>query len=798
MAGLTERLAIIVDANTRGAVRGMDQLGRSSKSNLGQADKGIQKFTQSMRTSLPVIGAVGAAGAAAFASLSSSAAEASSVMGAMDRVFGSAGSGMQQFAKDAEALGLSQVEAGRAATLLGGQLASLGVSQAQASEKAKELVERAADLSVGFGTTQDAVTGISAILRNEFDTIEKFAVSLKKSDINARLAAKELDGLTGEALKNAEAIAALELLMEKTANRAGAWGDDSNKAARSQAELRASIENLQVEIGQNLLPAFTETVDALNAIVDTGSNAASVIAQVADAASSAVPDVGSLANKLGPLGSILTGLGQIGGAAGDFFTPEHSESLERSMNAIATGEQVVGRVSGAFGTMADAIFTTGDAAEESADKYESLLGPLLNVDGALSDIDDRSSGAAIAHRSLSDAQRQQVEAARSVADAQMGVAEAMAATFDATDAARRAVSDYAAEQRAAIDPVFAMVRALEKQEDLLRGPRVIKDSDGKVTRVDVGASPMEVAEGAAAVEQAGIGLAGAIQNGTTSVEQARATLDRYRRQGLITADQFEKLSGIIEEAAGAAVTLEGSTVDQAIASEVAAEAAEFEAEKAQNVREARERLETANQRYAAAQDRVRDATRQVIDAQDDAVRKADALDQAMFELNKQVQDNPGFIADAKAKLDDWVQRGIIPANEAASTFERLIDNINTALAQFAGSDYLATLVSVLDQVSVISGESPILNASPRARDQILDGTRAHGGPVTSGGTYLVGERGPELFSPGTSGFVFNNDDTRRMGNRTNYSVVVNNYGPEDGVERGLRELHKIAYRTRAR
>ena len=38
--------------------------------------------------------------------------------------------------------------------------------------------------------------------------------------------------------------------------------------------------------------------------------------------------------------------------------------------------------------------------------------------------------------------------------------------------------------------------------------------------------------------------------------------------------------------------------------------------------------------------------------------------------------------------------------------------------------------------------------------------RAMGGPVSSGQTYMVGERGPELFVPGTGGSVVNNSDLR--------------------------------------
>jgi tape measure domain-containing protein len=55
--------------------------------------------------------------------------------------------------------------------------------------------------------------------------------------------------------------------------------------------------------------------------------------------------------------------------------------------------------------------------------------------------------------------------------------------------------------------------------------------------------------------------------------------------------------------------------------------------------------------------------------------------------------------------------------------------------------------------------------------------RANGGPVASGTPYLVGERGPELFMPGTGGSVVNNNDLRSAMGRppggANGSTVLN-------------------------
>ena len=60
------------------------------------------------------------------------------------------------------------------------------------------------------------------------------------------------------------------------------------------------------------------------------------------------------------------------------------------------------------------------------------------------------------------------------------------------------------------------------------------------------------------------------------------------------------------------------------------------------------------------------------------------------------------------------------------------------------------------------------NVTPRPRTSRGVGLRADGGPVMRGGSYIVGERGPEMFSPGVSGMITPNHE---LGGSTN--IVVN-------------------------
>tara|TARA_Y100000114_G_scaffold88614_1_gene82059 strand:- start:959 stop:1447 length:489 start_codon:yes stop_codon:yes gene_type:complete len=66
------------------------------------------------------------------------------------------------------------------------------------------------------------------------------------------------------------------------------------------------------------------------------------------------------------------------------------------------------------------------------------------------------------------------------------------------------------------------------------------------------------------------------------------------------------------------------------------------------------------------------------------------------------------------------------------------------------------------------GISSIDRSTPNVRGSGMRGRRASGGPVMGGGSYLVGEQGPELFSPSVSGMITPN---HALGGSTN--IVVN-------------------------
>jgi hypothetical protein len=195
-------------------------------------------------------------------------------------------------AEDAQnSMGLSTSAYEQMASVLGSQLKSAGMSGADLTDTVFELQQKGADLAATVGgSTSDAVEALSSVLKGETDPIEKYGVSIKQSDINARLAAQGQDKLTGAALKSATANAALGLVFEQTKDATGAFSREGNTAAGQSERLSAWFENLKAKIGAGLLPAFValttwfsaNVVPALDQIFRAGGPVSTVFGQIAD------------------------------------------------------------------------------------------------------------------------------------------------------------------------------------------------------------------------------------------------------------------------------------------------------------------------------------------------------------------------------------------------------------------------------------------------------------------------------------------------------------------------------------
>lgn len=197
------------------------------------------------------------------------ASDSQQSLGATETVFGKyANTVIATSKKAAQAYGLSANEYRENANLLGALFKNQGVQLDQLGAKTQQFVGVGADLAATYGgTTKEAVEALGSAFKGEFDPLERYGISIKQSAINAELAARGQDKLTGSALKAAQQQATTALIMRQSKDALGAFGRESDTLAGQQQRLSAQFEDVKAKIGTAFLPILTKLVEVVNAVV---------------------------------------------------------------------------------------------------------------------------------------------------------------------------------------------------------------------------------------------------------------------------------------------------------------------------------------------------------------------------------------------------------------------------------------------------------------------------------------------------------------------------------------------------
>jgi hypothetical protein len=175
-----------------------------------------------------------------------------------------------------------------------------------------------------------------------------------------------------------------------------------------------------------------------------------------------------------------------------------------------------------------------------------------------------------------------------------------------------------------------------------------------------------------------------------------------------------------------------------------------------------------------------DWKRQTIDNMDEVIRAGADMEDELSEYADQVAENWSEASDSMSVFADQAARNMQSAfadflfdpfqNGIKGMLKGFVDILRRMVAEAAAAKVFEALGfgsgggggggigDLLGKLFGGFGGGKVLFPMPRAL----------GGPVTAGSPYLVGERGPELFVPGSSGGIIPNN---RMGGA---SIVVNN------------------------
>ena len=271
MAGKSAILSVRIVADAAKAAAGFSDAERQ----VGSFQDAVEKKTGLTAAQIDKVAVASTAAAAAYGAFAfdtmKSASDMEQAHGAVTSVFkDQAQTVMDAASTAAKRVGVSASEYANSAAVMGSQLRNMGISQDEVAGQTDKLISLSADLASMYGgTTADAIGAVSSLLRGERDPIERYAVSIKQADINARLAAQGLDGLEGEARKQAETQATLDLLFSQSADALGNFARESDTAAGSAQIAAAQWEDAKAKLGEQFLPIAAAAAEALGGIAET-------------------------------------------------------------------------------------------------------------------------------------------------------------------------------------------------------------------------------------------------------------------------------------------------------------------------------------------------------------------------------------------------------------------------------------------------------------------------------------------------------------------------------------------------
>lgn len=395
-------IAILADA--KGAKKGFDKTARG----IEQVGKTAEKLAVPLSIATGGVVALGKQALDAASDLQQST-------GAVESVFKEQADQIKALADAAaESVGLSKNQYNELATVMGAQLKNLGTEQDQIVGKTTDLITLGADLAATFGgTTADAVSALSSLMRGERDPIERYGVSIKAADIEARLAAEGLDELEGEAKTAAETQALMAILMEQTADATGQFKREIDSVAGAQQVATAEWENARAELGEQLLPIAADVAEKLaemaqwagenpelfREIATTVGIATGVIYGVITAVKlwTAAQTALNFALNANPIGVVITAIGLVSLAVYEAY--QHFEWFRDFVDGMAQ------EVAKDIAYMVDWLWEFGQAPDKVAylfnsafnlviDKIQDVIGWIQNALDWVSSLWDSSDGVA--------------------------------------------------------------------------------------------------------------------------------------------------------------------------------------------------------------------------------------------------------------------------------------------------------------------------------------------------------------------------------------------------------------------
>lgn len=236
----------------------------------------------------------------------------------VDVAFGESSEAVTSWAENAtKQFGLSKNQALEATALFGDMATSMGLAQPEAANMSTALAGLAGDLASfkNIGVDQ-AMSALAGVFTGETESLKQLGIVMTETNL------EEFASRTGKVYKEMSQAEKVQLrynyVMEMAANAQGDYARTSDGTANSLRTFQGAVDNLNIALGQHLLPTLTPLVQKATEMVDAFANASPQVQQIA-------LKIAAVAAVAGPalviIGTLISSIGKIAGVIGMIGAP---------------------------------------------------------------------------------------------------------------------------------------------------------------------------------------------------------------------------------------------------------------------------------------------------------------------------------------------------------------------------------------------------------------------------------------------------------------------------------------------
>ena len=312
--------------------------------------------------------------------------------------FGDAADSVKKWATTAtESFGMSESAALEVTAQFGDMATSMGLSNQEAADMSTSLAGLAGDLASFKNISTDrAMNALTGIFTGQTKALQGLGIVM--NEVNLTKFAEEQGKVYKSMSESEKIMLRYQYVMSRTKNAQGDYARTSDGAANSLRTLKASLENLAVTLGKEVLPLITPLINKLTEgikkinemspktkkLVVTLLGVAAAVGPIVSIGGKAVSLIGSITSGLGTLitkiaGHTVASTAEAAATEGAAVAQTHLNAamIANPILAVVAAIAALVGVIGYFVTKGnDAAKVTEDlakASQESADSFNSQM-----------------------------------------------------------------------------------------------------------------------------------------------------------------------------------------------------------------------------------------------------------------------------------------------------------------------------------------------------------------------------------------------------------------------------------------